>query len=188
MKKAIYHFPSRSPTIYIYTRSTDDLSGILAVFTFDRNLFVTKVYERAYRSSIRDRIRALKFINKNSGNGEIEIFFELKRSGQQGLLSFVPMMPQAKSSPSTRSRAAATRNEVISFVNDQQDYSDESLLQHRVVNAFRNLSDTMEFSPINLSADNILIISELWSRLGRLVLRAMQNGGRGPFFALESTW
>lgn len=178
MKKAIYHFPSRSPTIY--TRSTDDLSGILAVFTFDRNLFVTKVYERAYRSSIKDRIRALKFINKTAAT-ERSKYFRVKKEWTTRIIVLCANDAAGREQPFHQVQGSCYKKRGYLLVKDQQDYSDESLLQHRVVNAFRNLSDTVEFSPINVSADNILIISELWSRLGRLVLRAMQNGGRGPF-------
>ena len=70
-------------------------------------------------------------------------------------------------------------------MNDQQDYSDESLLQQRVVNAFTNLSDTVEFSPNNLTADNILIISELGSRFGSLCYEQYKMEAE-EMFALES--
>ena len=39
------------------TRMTDNLSNLSAVFTFDRELFVSKVYERALRGSVKESLR-----------------------------------------------------------------------------------------------------------------------------------
>lgn len=44
-------------TASIYSRCTDTLSKIPIVFSFDRDLFITKVYERALRGSLKASLR-----------------------------------------------------------------------------------------------------------------------------------
>jgi hypothetical protein len=44
-------------TASIYSRCTDTLSKISIVFSFDRDLFITKVYERALRGSLKPSLR-----------------------------------------------------------------------------------------------------------------------------------
>jgi guanine nucleotide-binding protein subunit alpha len=41
----------------IITRMTDNLSKLSAVFSFDRELFVSKVYERALRGSVKESLK-----------------------------------------------------------------------------------------------------------------------------------
>ena len=52
------HYDSSS----IYSRCTDTLSKISIVFNFDHDLFITKVYERALRNSLKASLR----VNRDS--------------------------------------------------------------------------------------------------------------------------
>ena len=42
------------------TRMTDNLSKLSVVFTFDRELFISKVYERAFRGSVKESLKLLQ--------------------------------------------------------------------------------------------------------------------------------
>lgn len=51
----------------IYSRCTDNLSKISKMFEFDRELFVSKVYEKALRASLKDTVENIRQKQQRSG-------------------------------------------------------------------------------------------------------------------------
>lgn len=47
-------------TSSIYSRCTDNLSKISKIFEFDRELFISKVYEKALRGSLKDTVKSMR--------------------------------------------------------------------------------------------------------------------------------
>jgi hypothetical protein len=72
-------------TASLVSRCTDGLSKLSLVFAFDSELFLTKVYDRALRGSVKSVLRRQQSDTETTKNKEIEriIRADRKREGRQ---------------------------------------------------------------------------------------------------------